>query len=452
MMSFKIVTLGCRVNQYESAYIEERLLKAGWGRAGSAAPGDVVVINTCTVTQAAAHQSRQEVRKAVRQNPGAFVVVTGCHVQVHAEEMTSIAGVGMVYGNHAKGQLPDRVLEAIKLREEAIPLREVITIPSAIDPMSLSTFSERARAHLKIQDGCQSFCSYCIVPFARGPCRSLSPRDVMGALRGLAERGYGEVVLTGIHLGKYGADLGESTDLYRLLTMVREEKLPLRIRLSSLEPTEIHEDLIDLVAAEPWLCRHFHIPLQSGDRGILRAMNRHYAPDDFARLVSRIKEKIPMAGIGADVMAGFPGEDERAFENTFSLIRDLPVSYLHVFPFSRRKGTAACELDHQIPPHVIKSRAARLRALGSEKRAAFYGSCVGHTFMVVSEGWRSEEKGLDRGMTDNYVPVRFPSSQTKEGEFVAIKVEQASRDGVTGTCLNVPDHALPQRSHHDEVP
>jgi threonylcarbamoyladenosine tRNA methylthiotransferase MtaB len=408
MTSFKIVTLGCRVNQYESAYIEERLLEAGWGPAGGSGRSDVIVVNTCTVTQGAAHQSRQEVRKAVRQNPGAFVVVTGCHVQVHADEVSSIAGVGMVTGNHAKERLPDRLMEAIKLRGEAIPLiKEVPTPPSAIDPMPISRFSERARAHLKIQDGCQSFCSYCIVPFARGPCRSLPPPDVMGALRRLAERGYREAVLTGIHLGKYGTDLGDGMGLHRLLTMVRDEKLPLRIRLSSLEPTEIHEDLIDLVASETWLCRHFHIPLQSGDKGTLRAMNRHYEPDDFARLVARIKEMAPMASIGADVMVGFPGEDERAFENTFSLIRDLPVSYLHVFPFSRRKGTAACELDRQISPHVIKSRVARLRALESEKRAAFYHSCVGGTFMVVSEGWLSEERGLARGMTDNYVPVRF---------------------------------------------
>ena len=445
MTSFKIVTLGCRVNQYESAYIEERLLQAGWGLGGGPAPGDVIVVNTCTVTQGAAHQSRQEVRKAVRQNPGAFVVVTGCHAQVDAQEMASIDGVGMVYGNHAKGQLPDRLMDAIKLRGEAIPLKEVFTIPSAIDPMPISRFSERARANLKIQDGCQSFCSYCVVPFARGPCRSLPPGDVMGALRGLAERGYREVVLTGIHLGKYGTDLRDGVDLHGLLTMVREEKLPLRIRLSSLEPAEIHEDLIDLVATETWLCRHFHIPLQSGDKRILRAMNRHYAPDDFVRLVARIKQKIPMASIGADVMVGFPGEHERAFENTFSLIRDLPVSYLHVFPFSRRKGTMAFDLDNQISPHVIKSRAVRLRALGSEKRAAFYRSCLGSTVMVISEGWRTEERGLARGMTDNYVPVRFCSSQPYEGEIVAVKVEQTSKDGVTGTCLRGPDPDLYQR-------
>ncbi len=439
MTSFKIVTLGCRVNQYESAYIEERLLQVGWRLPGGRAPSDVIVVNTCTVTQGAAHQSRQEVGKAVRQNPGAFVVATGCHAQVHADELTSIGGVGMVFGNHAKGRLPDQLIEAIKRRGKATPFEEVVTIPPAFDPMPISRFSERVRAHLKIQDGCRSFCSYCIVPFARGPCRSLPVPEVIQALRGLAQSGYREVVLTGIHLGKYGADLGDSMGLLGLLTMVRGENLPLRIRLSSLEPAEIHEDLIDLMASETWLCRHFHIPLQSGDKGILRAMNRHYEPDDFARLVARIKEMMPLAGIGADVMVGFPGEDDRAFENSFSLIQDLPVSYLHVFPFSRREGTAAWALDHQIPPQVIKSRAARFRALGSEKRAAFYRSCVGSTFTVVSEGWLSEEKGLARGMTDNYVPVHFHSSLPHEGELVAVQVEQVTKDGVTGTCLGVPD-------------
>jgi threonylcarbamoyladenosine tRNA methylthiotransferase MtaB len=261
----------------------------------------------------------------------------------------------------------------------------------------------------------------------------------------LAESGYREVVLTGIHLGKYGVDLGNAMGLHELLTMIREKKLPLRIRLSSLEPAEIHEELIDMVASEPWLCRHFHIPLQSGDKRILRAMNRNYEPDEFARLVSRIKEKIPMASIGADVMVGFPGEDERAFENTFSLIRDLPISYLHVFPFSRREGTAACDLDNQVPPSVIKSRAARLRALGSEKRASFYRASVGSILTVVSEGWRSGEKGICRGMTDNYVPVRFLSSHPYGGELVAVRMEQASEDGVTGTRLPVSDAAIPAR-------
>jgi threonylcarbamoyladenosine tRNA methylthiotransferase MtaB len=367
------------------------------------------------------------------------VVATGCHAQVHADEFTSIGGVGTVYGNHAKGRLPDRLLEAVKLRAGATPVEEVVTIPPTFDPMPISRFSERVRAHLKIQDGCRSFCSYCIVPFARGPCRSLPPRDVLGALRGLAESGYREVVLTGIHLGKYGSDLENGMDLHRLLAMVRDERLPLRIRLSSLEPGEIHEDLIDLVAMEPWLCRHFHIPLQSGDSSILRAMNRHYSPDDFARLVARIKERIPMATIGADVMVGFPGEDEQAFENTFSLIRDMPVSYLHVFPFSRRKGTVAFDLDNQISPQVIKSRAARLRTLGSEKRAALYGSCVGSTLTVVSEGWCAEEEGLARGMADNYVPVRFRSSQPHEGALISVKIERISTDGVTGTCLGLFD-------------
>lgn len=445
MTSFKTLTLGCRVNQYESAYIEERLLQAGWRLSGGQAPSDVIVVNTCTVTQGAAHQSRQEVRKAVRQNPGAFVVVTGCHAQVHADELTSIAGVGMVFGNHAKGRLPDQLIEAIKRRGEATPFEDVVTIPPTFDPMPISRFSDRVRAHLKIQDGCRSFCSYCIVPFARGPCRSLPPAEVIQAVRGLAQRGYREVVLTGIHLGKYGADLGDRTDLHGLLTMVRGENLPLRIRLSSLEPTEIREDLIDLAASETWLCRHFHIPLQSGDKGILRAMNRHYEPDDFARLVARIKNTIPMASIGADVMVGFPGEDDQAFENSLSLIRDLPVSYLHVFPFSRREGTAAWDLDDQVPPQLIKSRAARFRALGSEKRAAFYRSCMGGTFVVVSEGWLSEEKGLARGMTDNYVPVRFFSSRPHEGDLVAVKVEQVTKDGVTGRCLGVPDPDSHQR-------
>ena len=298
--------------------------------------------------------------------------------------------------------------------------------------MPVKTFLNRARAFLKIQDGCESFCSYCIVPFARGPLRSLEPQRVLDMLRSLSAHGYREVVLTGIHLGKYGIDLGQGMDLTGLLHLIGKEDFPLRIRLSSLEPNEVDEDLIGMVASETWICRHFHIPLQSGDATILERMNRDYTPRRFTKLIEKIYENIPEVAIGVDVMAGFPGEDQKAFDETFSLIKAMPVSYLHVFPFSPRKGTAAATFPSRVDQGIIKERAAALRSLGREKRRAFYGSCLGKPFETLVEGWHQKESKLMRGTTDNYIPVLFPTWEDLRGRLVTVVVEACDSEHPLG--------------------
>ena len=255
-------------------------------------------------------------------------------------------------------------------------------------------------------------------------------------MRSLAEEGFKEVVLTGIHLGKYGADLGDGTDLKALLRLAGREQLPLRVRLSSLEPGEIDRELIEMVASETWLCRHFHIPLQSGDDKILKRMNRAYTARGFARLVEQIHRTIPLAAIGVDIMAGFPGEDARAFENGHALIRDLPASYLHVFPYSPRTGTPAARFSRQVHPEVAKERAAALRRLGRAKREHFYGSCLGKEFMVLAEGWESGEEGLVKGLSDNYVRVLFPSPELVKNKMVRVRMESLGDNGVVGEEVN----------------
>ena len=289
---------------------------------------------------------------------------------------------------------------------------------------------------MKIQDGCQSFCSYCIVPFARGPLRSLDVSEVMLMLNDLSGEGYREVVFTGVHLGKYGVDLNNGVDLKGLLRVIARKGLSARIRLSSIEPNEIDRELIEMMASEDWLCRHFHIPLQSGDNKILEKMNRNYTAQEFERLVERIHQRIPFAAIGVDVMAGFPGEDHGAYENTFSLIKDLPVSYLHVFPFSPRKGTPAAGFPDQIDQRVITERAAQLRSLGQEKRNAFYRSCLGKDFLVLTEGWESEKKTLVKGTSDNYLPVIFPRSQDPKTQVLPVRMVGLEKGRVLGTVLN----------------
>ena len=435
--SFKIITLGCKVNQYESAYLEEALIREGYVRVGGDENADIAVINTCIVTQRAAYQSRQAVRKAIRENPSGCTAAVGCYAQVFPDELRSIKGLGLVVGNTLKGQLPLFLKEGLDSKDaccrcEDFPAR------MPFEPLPIRGFSDRTRAFLKIQDGCRSFCSYCIVPYARGPLRSLGPEDVISMLRSFSEEGYREVVLTGIHLGKYGNDLKSPMTLNALLGRIGYAHLPLRIRLSSLYPDEIDRDLIDLVSSEQWLCPHFHISLQSGDDGVLKAMNRKYGASVFRDIVSTLHRKLPFGAIGVDLIAGFPGETREAFLNTYKLIERLPVSYLHVFPFSRRKGTPAADFPDQVDPRVARERAQALRKLGQKKRENFYRSCLGSTFMVLSEGWESEEKGLVRGWSDNYLPITLHSEYLSKNELLPVKVGRIEGNSVRGR-VRVPE-------------
>ena len=429
--SFKIITLGCRVNQYESAYLSEALARAGWRRALKGEMADIAVINTCIVTQRASHQSRQAIRKAIRENPEGMVAAVGCYAQVFSDELSRIQGIGLIADNRAKGELPELLVNAKESGQKAVVLKD-FEPEMPFEFLRINRFPGRTRANLKIQDGCKSFCTYCIVPFARGPCRSLPHSEVLSMIESLAGEGYREIVLTGIHLGKYGVDLGGGMNLNALLRSLGKEGFPVRIRLSSLHPDEIDEGLIDMAASEPWLCRHFHISLQSGDDRTLKKMNRDYTIKEFARLIETIYGRVPMAAMGVDIISGFPGEAKAAHENTCSLIKDLPVSYLHVFPFSSRPGTAAACLAGQMDPGEIKKRAAELRKLGQIKRDAFYHGCLNKDFLVLAERWHSGEKGIFKGMSDNYLPVVFPSDKDVKGRLVPVYTERVVKGKVIG--------------------
>jgi len=432
--SFKIITLGCKVNQYESAYLKDSLARAGWRQAGNGERADVSVVNTCIVTQKAGHQSRQEIRKAVRDNPQGMVAAIGCYAQVFPGELRQIEGIGLIADNTVKGKIPELLLTLAGSRQQMTALND-FKPGMPFDFLQIKSFPDRTRAYLKIQDGCQSFCNYCIVAFARGPYRSLAPEKVLSMIESLTDQGYKEIVLTGIHLGKYGVDLEGEMNLKKLLHTIGKEGLPVRIRLSSLEPNEIDAGLMEMVAAEPWLCRHFHIPLQSGDDGILRKMNRHYTTQEFSDLIESIHDRIPIAAIGVDVMAGFPGEDIVAHENTCVLIKDLPVSYLHVFPFSSRPGTAAASFDGQIDPGVIKERAEKLRYIGLKKRTSFYHNCLEKEFQVLAERWHSKEKKIMKGLSDNYLPVIFPSSKDSRNQIIPVHMERVENNMVIGSAM-----------------
>jgi len=431
---FKIITLGCKVNQYESAFVEESLIDIGCQKSNQDREADLVVINTCIVTARASYQSRQAIRRARRENPGAVVAAIGCYGQVFPGELSKISELDLIAGNRGKNSLPG-ILAKAGHHSPALIVREDFGASTPFEEIPVKSFSDRTRAFLKIQDGCESFCSYCIVPMSRGPLRSLEPNKVTGTLKGLEGKGYKEVVLTGIHLGKYGSDLIHGIDLTRLLSEIGRNGFQPRIRLSSLEPTEIERDLIELVASHDWLCRHFHISLQSGDDAILKRMNRHYSVRMFTRVIHDINRLIPEVSIGVDVLVGFPGESDRAFNNTFDLLRDLPISYLHVFPYSRREGTAAAKFSDHLDHKTIKERAFLLRCLDRKKREIFWGSLMGETFPILTEGWVPGGRNLIRGLSDNYVRFVFPSNSLIKNEIIEVRAGGITEKGIAGQQL-----------------
>ena len=428
---FKIITLGCKVNQYESAFIEESLMNIGCKKANKDSKAELVVINGCIVTAKASYQSRQTIRRAIRENPKAIIAVIGCYGQVFPGELSKINGVDLIAGNKGKGSLPGIFINASHHNPPLI-LREDFGAFTPFEQIPIKRFSDRTRAFLKIQDGCESFCSYCIVPIARGPLRSLESDKVVRIIKGLERNDYKEVVLTGVHLGKYGSDLMNGINLNKLLIEIGKNRFPLRIRLGSLKPTEIEGELIELMASHDWLCRHFHISLQSGDDAILKRMNRPYTARMFTSVINDINRLVPKVSIGVDVLVGFPGESDRAFNNTFDLLEDIPISYMHVFPYSRREGTAAAGFSDQLDQKRIKERAFLLRCLDKEKRKIFWDSLVGQTFSVLTEGWVPEDRDLIRGLSDNYVRFTFPSKSLIKNKIVKVRAVGIAEKGIAG--------------------
>lgn len=421
---FAIATLGCKTNQFESAAMEETLTVAGYRVVPFAEGAELVIINTCTVTAATDSQSRNLIRRARRLNPACRIVVTGCYAQIDPAALADLPGVALVIGNEEKRDLL-HLLAADGPRVQVSDIRQ-----QAGPALSLSSFAGRSRAFAQIQNGCDAYCSYCIIPYARGASRSVPPQQVVEQVRGLVQSGYREVVLTGIHIGGYGRDFSTPASLLELVRRIEAETALERLRLGSIEPQEIDEQLIETVAASPVICPHFHIPLQSGDDAVLQRMNRHYSRRFFAELVAKIARRLPEAAIGLDVITGFPGETEQEFANTRRLIEELPLSYLHVFPYSRRPGTPAASMPAQVPGPLAKERAAQLRVLGEQKQQQFAQRFVRRELQVVVEGGR--QAGLCKGLSGNYLQVVFPGPAGLEGQLLPVTIESCRRLSLQG--------------------
>ncbi|MFO7765000.1 MAG: tRNA (N(6)-L-threonylcarbamoyladenosine(37)-C(2))-methylthiotransferase MtaB [Pelovirga sp.] len=418
--SVAVMTLGCKTNQFESAAMLEQLTANGYHQVTFEAGADLVIVNTCTVTAASDSQSRRLIRRARRFNPSARIVVTGCYAQINPGALQNLPGVILVIGNEEKKELL-RLLTELPAVDSSQPIIEVADIRAVHNcaPLDLHTFAQRSRAFVQIQNGCDAFCSYCIIPYARGAGRSVPIEQVVAQVERLEMSGYREIVLTGIHIGGYGQDLGNNTSLLTLLLALEKCQFSGRVRLGSIEPTELPSELRDYLAQAEWICPHLHIPLQSGDDEILRRMNRHYDTDFFAELMSRLYQLHPAGAIGLDVICGFPGETEEHFSRTYSFLQALPFSHLHVFPFSRRPGTPAATMPHQVAPAVIKERAARLRSLGEEKLRQYTRRFIGMELVMLVEGGR--RNGQRKGLSENYLSLLIEQHQARPGELCLVR-------------------------------
>lgn len=425
-----LTTLGCKLNTYETKGIAELLFREGFREVPFTEAADLYVINTCTVTGRADHSSRQMVRRAIRLNPNAQVVVVGCGAQRDPASFAAIAGVDLVLGNREKIRFAEHLdVVGAGAKQPAAAIRvSPLEADSPFEDLALTRFRGYTRAFLKIQEGCDFACTFCIIPSVRGASRSMPPGLVVDRIARLVDEGYSEVVLSGVLMGSYGRDLKPRLDLAGLVERILGQTRVPRIRLSSLLPTELTPALQDLLAGESRICKHLHLPLQSGDNRILRAMRRPYKRERYAALVTELRTRIPNLGLGIDVIVGFPGEDDASFATTVDFIESLPVTYLHVFSYSRRDGTKAAALDGQVPQDVIQRRNLILRDCGRRKAREFAVQQVGTTTEAMIFAELDATTGMRKALTHNYLQVLLPAASQ-------VGLAQVDLVGIRGRAL-----------------
>ncbi len=424
-------TLGCKLNYSETSSIGRQFLDREYELVEFQKAADIYVLNTCSVTESAERECRQIIRRALRQNPEAFIIVTGCYAQLRPEEIAKIDGVDAVLGSNEKFKLFS-LIDNFNKRD--------LTCISVTPTENLTEFGiahstdadSRTRAFLKIQDGCDYTCSFCTIPLARGASRSLAVNNVIDEFKKLLDAGYKEIVLTGVNVGDYGKNI--DTNLFNLLKELIKIEGEFRIRISSIEPNLLSDEILNLTAESDKLCDHFHIPMQSGSTGILKAMQRRYTTDDYYKLIHKIKNRLPDAGIGVDVIVGFPGETEGDFIHTHNFLRDLPVSYLHVFTYSERPDTKAISLPSSVDVQERKRRNNILRILSEKKRAKFYEEMIGTDQKVLFE--HNHKNGMIQGFTSNYIRVQTHFCDDFAGKIIPVVLKEASLDFCTGSIIS----------------
>ncbi len=428
MSAVAFMTLGCKVNQFETETMEGLFRARGYDVVPFEESADVYVVNTCSVTHLSDRKSRQIIRRAARTNPRACIAVCGCYAQVAPEEIRALEGVRVVIGTKERAQIVDYVEEA--MRAESGISGQITDIMQArtFEDIPLAHMPQRTRAFLKIEDGCQNFCTFCIIPYARGPVKSRELAAVRRETERIAAAGFHEIVLTGIHLGAYGIDLpGRPTlaDACRTALSLPELR---RLRLGSLESVELSNDLLELIRTEPRFAAHLHLPLQAGSDGVLTAMNRHYDTAAFARLIEDVRRAVPGVAVSTDIIVGFPGETEAQFEESLDFVRRMGFARMHVFPYSARRGTPAARRPDQVPAPIRKERAARMQALAEELAVGYHRAALGTVTDVLFE---TTAHGVTDGLTDTYIRV-YTDAPVTRGDLVSVRLTRLFCDGVWG--------------------
>jgi threonylcarbamoyladenosine tRNA methylthiotransferase MtaB len=427
-MKIAIQTLGCKVNQSESASIEALLRTSDYEIVDLKDNPDICIVNTCTVTAKSDYQSRQLIRRAAR--GGAKVIATGCYAQLKSDELTKIEGLNLIVGNDEKS----KIVNHVKSVSGSSSSSTHVEVDDPVLPLSYQPYSSsRARAFLKIQDGCNFSCSYCTVPLARGKSRSMDREGVLKSIDNLVNSGYREIVLTGIHTGSYGSDLESKSSLLDMVTEIADTFKDVRLRLSSLEPQEFKDGFIDLIK-EGRVCPHLHIPLQSGSDNILKVMNRGYTTDYYKQVINRIITDYPSISVGTDIIAGFPGETDNDFNNTVKFLEQLPLSYLHVFPYSKRPLTRAAHMSDQINEHVKKNRVKKLMEISERMKKDYISNIIGTTVNVIVEN-KTAINGLYSAISDNYLRILVKSTSLITGHSIKVKVISLTDKGLIATPL-----------------
>lgn len=430
-------TLGCKVNQYETEGVLSIFREKGYEIVGFDEYADVYVINTCTVTGMSDRKNRQIIRKAVRNNPEGIVVVMGCYSQVAANEVAEIQGVDIITGTVDRNKIPEMVENYIISGKSIIDVKEGILRNNEFEEQSVHMMGGHTRAFVKIQDGCSQFCTYCIIPYARGPIRSRRLDSILPEVKALVGKGYKEIVLTGIHLSSYGKESDGKISLIDVVKAIAKVDGVCRIRLGSLEPMYFTQEVIESLANEGKFCRHFHLSLQSGSATVLERMNRCYTPEEYMDVVNLVCKNMPDASITTDVMTGFPGETEEEFIESIEFVKKVGFARIHVFPYSKRKGTLAAEMKNQVSGEVKKKRTDKMLEIASKMEENYIQYFMDKTIEVLLEDPSSKHENHMEGYTHNYIKVSVPASQSQRGSIVSVKIKMCFSDYCLGMVVAI---------------
>ncbi|KZL93884.1 tRNA (N(6)-L-threonylcarbamoyladenosine(37)-C(2))-methylthiotransferase MtaB [Clostridium magnum] len=433
-MKVAFTTLGCRVNQYETEAMTEKFIKEGYKVVPFEGYADVYVINTCTVTNMSDRKSRQMISRARRTNEDAVIAAVGCYSQIAPEEVAKIQGVDVVLGTKNKGDIVYWVNRAREERDQVIQVEDVLR-NDIFEDLRIDEYQEKTRAFLKIQDGCNRFCSYCLIPFARGAVCSKEPEKIIKEVKELAAHGFKEIILSGIHIASYGADLSEDWNLVRILQEIDTVEGIERVRIGSIDPQFFTEGVIEKISSLKKLCPHFHLSLQSGCDETLKRMNRRYTTSEYRKIVEDLRENIKNVSITTDIIAGFPGETEEEFNITYEFLKEIKLSKMHIFKYSPRKGTKAAEMKNQVDGRVKDERSSKLIELDKELEREFMSRFIGEDMPVLYEQKHNGLEGVYEGYTSNYIKVVASSNKSIDEQIVNTKLIEIKGEQIKGDII-----------------